>query len=345
MKAAIYRSIEKIEICEVPKPICKNDGVVIKVEACAICGSDVRTYFKGTSYVHPNTIIGHEVVGTVEEVGSEVDGICLGERLAIGPIIPCGECFYCRRGLQHLCQFEEDFGGKYPGGFAEYMYINSKAIKLGSVSKIPKNLSFNEGTLAEPLSSVIKAHELANTKLGDTVVVIGAGPVGCMHVEMARIRGAQKIIQTEVSSKRIEMSKRFGADVIINAITEEPIARIMKETDNFGANLVICASPSVEIARDALKMVCRGGTVLLFAGFPKDKPTVEIDGNLVHYNDICVLGTIGFTPRHFHMSIELISKRIIDPKKYITGILPLEKVAEGIEKVSRGEELKLVIVP
>lgn len=345
MKAAIYRGIEKVEIVEVPMPKCENDGVVIRVNACAICGSDIRTYYKGTSYVKPNTIIGHEVVGTITEVGKNVNHLKIGDRIAVGPIIPCGKCYFCQRGQQFLCLHEEDFGGMHPGGFAEYMHIIGKAITHGSVCKVPEDMSSQEATLTEPLSSVYKAHELINTKSGDIVIVIGAGPIGCMHVEIAKIRGAKKVIQSEISTQRLSFAQRFGADVLVDSNKTNLVEKVKEESENLGADIVICAAPSTEIVEEGLQLVKRGGTLLLFAGLPKDKPVVGLNGNLVHYNDIHIVGTIGYSPRHFFESLALIHQKRVNPSNYITGTIALDKIENGFERVKNGEELKLIVTP
>jgi len=345
MKAAIYRGIENIKIEEVSMPKCEDKGVIIRVNACAICGSDVRTYYKGTSYVKPNTIIGHEVVGTISEKGKDVGNLEIGDRVAVGPIIPCGKCYFCQRGQQYLCLHEEDFGGMHPGGFAEYMHIIGKAITYGSVCRVPQDLSSQEATLAEPLSSVYKAHELCNTKSGDVVVVIGAGPIGCMHVEIAKIRGVKKVIQSEISDQRLKFAQNFGADVLIDSNKSNLTEKVKEETENLGADIVICAAPSTRIVEEGLQLVKRGGILLLFAGLPKDNPIVGLNGNLIHYNDINVIGTIGYSPRHFVESLDLIHRKGINPSKYITGTISLEKLTDGIERVKNGEELKLIVTP
>jgi len=295
--------------------------------------------------VPPGTIIGHEVAGMVQEVGPDVHRFKVGDRLVVGPVIPCGECRFCRRGQQYLCENEESFAGTLPGGFAEYMLVTAKALNLGSVGLIPDSLSFLEATLVEPLASVVKTHEMLNISEGDMVAVLGAGPVGCMHTQLARLRGASWIIQTDVIPERVKNAERFGADVVADVSVEDPVERIMADTHGRGADVVICAVPSTKVAAQAIEIVSAGGQVSWFAGLPKEKPTVEVDGNIVHYKDITISGTIGFAPRHFHRALELIASKRIDPEKYITGTLPLDGVVKGIEMIKRGEALKLIILP
>lgn len=343
MKAAVYQGIEKIEIKDVPDPVCPEDGLVMRVEACGLCGSEVRTFYHGTAYHKPGRILGHEVAGVVEQVGPKVTRYKIGDRLACGPATPCGECYYCQRGMQNLC--DNRYPHPFPLGFAQRMMVPAEAIQRGSVTLIPGGLSFVAATLGEPLSSVTKAHMMVNTSLGDTVAVIGAGPVGCMHVEMARLRGAGKIIQSEMIPARIESAKRFGADVLINASVDDPVERIMAETDGQGADIVICAAPSTQAAGEATKLARKGGKIVWFAGLPSSDPMIKVDGNLVHYRDLIIYGTIGFTPRHFRMALELVASGRIDSEKYISGTLPLDKVVEGMKAIKAGGVVKLVILP
>ena len=345
MRAAIYQGPQQIEITQVAEPICSKDGLILRVEACGLCGSDLRTFYKGTSYVPPGTIMGHEVAGVVHEVGPEVEGYKIGDRMVVGPIIPCGECHYCRRGLPHLCANEESIAGTLPGGFAEYMLITAKVLKWGSISIIPDKLSFEEASLAEPLSSVVKTQEMLNISEGEIVVVIGAGPVGCMHTELARARGASRIIQIDISPERVKAASRFGATVVVDASAEDPVKRVFEETQGRGADVVICAAPSTLAASQGVMMAASGGRVSWFAGLPSEDPFVKVDGNSVHYKDISIIGTIGFAPHHFHRALDLILSRKIDGRKYISGKVPLEKLVESIEIVHKGGAMKFIILP
>jgi L-iditol 2-dehydrogenase len=343
VKAAVYQGVERIEVKEVPDPVCAEDGLVMRVEACGLCGSEVRTFYHGTAYHKPGRILGHEVAGVVVQVGPNVPRYKVGDRLACGPVVPCGECYYCLRGRQNLCN--NRYPHPFPLGFAELMAVPSQAIQWGAVAPIPAGVSFAATTLAEPLSSTTKAHMMLNTSLFDTVVVIGAGPVGCMHVQMARLRGASKIIQTELTPARLETARQFGADVLINSSAEDPVERVLEETQGSGADIVVCAAPSTQAAGQAVSMARKGGKILWFAGLPSSDPFVRVDGNLVHYRDLIIYGTIGFTPRHFRMALGLVASGTIDPDKYISGTLPLEGIVEGIEAVRKGKVLKLVVLP
>ena len=343
MKAAVYQGIEHIDIVEVPDPVCPEDGLLVRVESCGLCGSEVRTFYAGTAYHSPGRILGHEAAGTVIQVGPNATGFQVGDRLAMGPVVPCNECFYCQRGLQNLC--ENRYPGHFPQAFAQLTAVPAEVIRRGCVVPIPDDLSFDGATLAEPLSSVLKAHLMINTSVGDTVVVMGAGPIGNMHVQMARLQGATKIIQTELIAERLEMARPFGADVFINASQEDAEARILAETGKRGADIVISATPSTKAAAEALKYSRKGGKVVWFGGLPSTDPMITVDGNLVHYRDLVIYGSIGFAPRHYRLALELIASRKIDPALYITGTLPLEGIVEGMETMKAGKAIKLAIRP
>lgn len=345
MKAAVFEGIEKITIKEVEKPKCGKDNILIRVKSCAICGTDVRTYLYGKSNVKPPQILGHEVSGIIVEVGEEVRNFSIGDRVTVAAIVSCGDCYYCSRGLQNLCSNFKAIGYEYPGGFAEYMLVPGRLVKDGSVNKIPASLSFDEASLVEPFACVINGQELSQVKLGDTVVIIGAGPVGCMHLELAKIRGATKIILSEINPSRLKAAKQFSADIFIDASSQDPVKMVLEETKGRGADVIIVAAPSAKAQEQALEMVSFRGRINLFGGLPKENPFIKLDSNLVHYKEIFIHGTSGSLPRHNQLSLELFSSGKIDAKKLITHILPLERIIDGINIVKRGEGLKVVINP
>jgi L-iditol 2-dehydrogenase len=186
---------------------------------------------------------------------------------------------------------------------------------------------------------------MIDTSLGDTVVVMGAGPIGNMHVQMAKLRGADKVIQTEIIAERLEMARPFGADLCIDSSQEDAHERILAETNGRGADIVISASPSTAAAAEAVTYARRAGKVVWFGGLPSTEPTVHVNGNLVHYQDIVIYGSIGFTPRHYRQSLELLTSRRIDPDLYITDTLPLDQIERGMEIMKAGKAIKLAIHP
>lgn len=347
MRALVFLAPGEMEIQNVPDPVCPERGMVVKVEACGICGSDIRTYRSGHPRVTPPWIIGHEVAGTVVEVGKGVRDFQVGDRVAVAPPVYCGKCWYCRRGIYYLCLNQRELAQAWPGGFAEYMAIPEEALAFGSIHRIPDGLSFEEAAISEPASSCVNAHEIAGTSLEDTVVVIGAGPIGCFHVEIARARGARKVILVDVLRPRLELARRFAPDHLIQNVpgSKEYVEEIRNLTSGFGASVVVVACPSGEAQQDAIAMAAKGGRVLFFGGLPKDNSKVVFDSNLIHYHGLHVIGATTFSPKHHEIVLDMFAAGKIRAREYITHVLPLERFAEGFEVLSRGEALKVVLKP
>ncbi|OGF45195.1 MAG: hypothetical protein A2452_05075 [Candidatus Firestonebacteria bacterium RIFOXYC2_FULL_39_67] len=348
MKAAVYEGIEKIVIKEVSAPECFDNNIVVKVKACAICGTDIRTFHHGKANVKPPQIIGHELAGEVFEIGSKVKGFKKWDRVSVAAIVSCGRCYYCKKELPNLCEKFKAIGYEFPGGFAEYIAVPGEMLYDGSVNKLPENVSFDEGAVVEPFACAINGQELSKVSKGDVVVIVGAGPIGLMHISIAKARGARKVIMAEMAEQRLEMAKKFGADVYINPAKEDMVKRVMEETDKRGADVVIVAAPSGKAQEEALKYIGFRGRINFFGGLPKDKPFVNLDSNIIHYREVFINGTSGSLPRHNQEALKLFSigeKGGINAKKFITHRFPLDKILEGIKTVESGTGLKVVINP
>ena len=345
MRAAVLQKVGQLEIEEIAIPKCPCDGMLIKVEACAICGTDVKVYRFGHRLIKPPRITGHELSGTIVEVGTGVNGYQEGDRVSIAPAIPCGNCYWCRKGIQNRCKNLVAVGYHLDGGFAEYMVVPSSVIRADCVNIVPENLSFEEAALAEPLACVINCQDRSRVELGSAVVVIGAGPVGCFHVELAKTRGALKVIMIELSPHRLELSRVSGADVYINASGENPVKRVLKETSGRGAEVVITACSSGKAQEQALEIVCERGSVNFFGSLPKGESIIRLDSNIVHYKECYISGTEGSTPLQNKLALNLISSGRIDIKKYITHRLPLSELLQGLDIVEKGKGLKVIVNP
>ena len=200
MKAAVLKGIENLEMEDISRPTPSPQEILIKVKACSICGTDIRVYHHGHKHMRFPRIIGHELSGEIVEIGKRVEGHKLGEKVAIAPAIPCGRCHYCRRGMQSMCINLTAIGYHYDGGFAEFMVVPEDAVRNGCVNTIPPELSFEEAALAEPLACAINGQQLSQISLGNTVVVVGAGPLGCIHLQLAKAKGASRTILVELSA-------------------------------------------------------------------------------------------------------------------------------------------------
>jgi len=344
MLALVLEEVGKLLVTWVQKPQVVPGSVLVRVKACAICGSDLRIVNHGNPRVLPPTILGHESSGVVEKVGEGVSKFKPGDRVALGADVPCGKCSYCEAGIGNVCLTNYAMGYQFPGSFAEYVLLNPLVVEHGPVHHIPNNVSFDESALAEPLACCLNALELCQVNIGETVVVIGAGPIGCMLMEVARKMGAGNVIGVNRTRKREEIVKQV-ADVVIYTSEEDLVSRIFEETDGFGADVVLTACSSPEAQIDALKIVRNRGRVNFFGGLPPGTPPTSIDTNIIHYKEILLTGAHGSVPRHHRQALELISKGIIEVKKYISSTYPLSEAVEAFKKAREKTEMRIIIHP
>ncbi|OIN95889.1 L-threonine 3-dehydrogenase [Candidatus Desantisbacteria bacterium CG1_02_38_46] len=345
MKAAVLEELNKILIKDVPEPQIEEGGMLVKVRACAVCGSDIRIYHYGNPRVKPPQVIGHEIAGDVVKVGKTVKEFKIGDRVAIGADVPCGECNFCRQGMGNNCKINYAIGYQFPGGFAEYIPLNTITVRYGPVHKIPGNLTYEESALAEPVACCINGLELSEVKLGDVVVIIGAGPIGCMLAGLAKTIGAGKVIIAQRSKKRLEMARLSGADVIISTTEENLINRTLEETEGNGADVIIVACASPDAQEESVQMINNHGRINYFGGLPKGSRKINIDSNIVHYKEAFVLGSHGSVPRHHKTALDLIASGAIKAKNYISHSFPLDKILDAFAAVEERVGMKIIINP
>jgi len=343
MKAAVLQDIGKIDIVDAETPKCDPAGLVIKVGACAVCGTDVKVYHYGHKHIVPPRITGHELAGEIVEVGSQVKGFKPGDRVAVAPAVPCGECRYCLAGMQSMCDNLIAIGYQCDGGFAEFMAVPPVAVRNGCVNSIPQGVSFEEAALAEPLACTINAAELTRTGIGQTVVVVGAGPIGCLHVMVSKSVGATRTIMIDISQERLDMSKIAGADLYVNSRKVDPIKAVRDATGGHGANVVITACSVGKVQEQALEMAAKRGYVNFFGGLPKDNPYIKFNSNLLHYGEFYCVGTHGSAPRHNALALSLIGAKKINTAGLITHRLPISKLLEGLEITEKAKGLRVII--
>ncbi len=345
MKAVVYEGVGKISIKEVKEPELKDDNIIVKVKACAICGTDYKAYKIGISNIKPPVILGHEFVGEIVEVGSKIKDFRRGDRVTMATTIPCGHCDMCVKGYPNLCRNKMPVGTFINGAFAEYLEVPFKGIESGNLIKVPDNLSDEEGALAEPLGCAINSQNIAGVGFPDTVAVIGAGPLGIIHAELAKARGALKTILIQRSRKRYDMAKKFRIDHTICSEIEDPVKSIMGITGSTGVDVVINAAPSKEAVKLAFSIVAKTGRISLFASVPKDNPYTEIDVNQIHYSQLSVYGASDSTAKNHRDAVSLLASKKISADKLITHVYSIEDFFKGIEAIEKREALKVVIKP
>ena len=344
MKAAVYEGPGKIDIREVPTPSPGPGEVLIDMRACSVCGTDIRIYEAGQKNVLPPRITGHEIAGVVSAIGKDVKGdFKVGDKVTAVTCVGCFTCRFCRQGIYNLCDDPKYLGYFYDGGFAEKMLVPAEAVRGDNIVRIGGPLSFEEIALIEPLSCCINGQEFLRIQPGDTVAVLGAGPIGGMHTELARAAGAEMVILADVLDSRLELSQRFRIDHRINSAKEDPVAKILDLTKGRGADVVIVAAGATKPMEQALAMVGKRGRISLFASAPKADPFLKFDANVVHYKEVGVFGVFASNRSHFVKARDLLLAGKVDAKKFVTHTFPLEKVVDAIKTSKSGVGLKSLV--
>jgi len=340
MKAAVLYGPADLHIEEVDVPEIKPDEVLIKVRAIGICPSDVRSYlgiYKRQMYPWGKEsygLSGHEWCGDIVKVGEAVKDFSVGDRVVPEIIVPCGSCKYCGMGLTHLCKNK----GNITRGYAEYAKSPAKAL-----FRLPDDVSFVEAAFAEPIAVCLHANDIISAKPGQTVLIIGGGPMGLIHVQVTKLSGAQVIV-SEVVENRLKMAKDFGADITVNPAKEDMPKIVKDQTGGYGVDAVIVATGSKAAIESAFKAVRSAGTIVLFGGtYPP--ANIEVDPNIIHYGEINVTGSYDHVPHHIERGLKLLEMRKLNVEKLVSNTFPLEQLKEGFELVKSGYALKVQVKP
>lgn len=348
MLALRFYAPEDLRLENVPEPTCGTDEVKIRVKNCSTCGTDVKIRKNGHQNLAPPRIIGHEIAGEVVEVGSGVAGDWKpGDRVQVIAAVPCGKCHECRKGWMAVCQNQTSVGYQYDGGFAEYMIVPREVLAVDGMNRIPDGVGFAEASAAEPFACAINAQEQLGIEPGDDVVIFGAGPIGCMHVRIARgVHGAGRIILVDINSERLKMSAdAVKPDVVINASEVNIVEEILKLTGGRGADVVITATPANITQEQAVSMAARNGRISFFGGLPKTNPTITLDSNLVHYRQLHIHGANGSAPEHNRRALDYIASGEVPVADLITRRIRLRDVMDAFGIVERGEAIKVTVEP
>ena len=335
-----------VRLEDVPEPDAGAGEVKLRVRACSTCGTDVKITTSGHQRIVPPRVMGHEIAGEVVEVGSGVTGWSPGDRVQVIAAIPCGTCEFCRAGRMTVCPNQVSMGYDFDGGFAQYVVVPAQVLAVDGLNRIPENVGFAEASVAEPFACAINAQELVDTHDGDVVVVVGSGPIGCLHVRLARARGAAQVFLVELSRERLDLAADLvKPDAAICAAETDPVEAVLALTNGRGVDVVITAAASGQAQEQALRMVAPQGRISFFGGLPKDRPTITLDSNVVHYKELTIKGANGSSPDHNKTALAMIADGRVPVSDLITHRLPLEQVLEGIEVVRGGTGIKVTIEP
>ncbi len=345
MKAAIFVGPGELELREIDTPHAEHGELVLKIGANTVCGTDGRILRGEKSKgIDRGVVLGHEISGYVTEVGAGVDGFVEGDLVGAVPTIPCLSCYYCQHGMEHLCTDSRIIGYQVNGGLAEYIKIPREALERGCAFTAAGHLTPAEVSLAEPLGCVLNGASQYRTKIGDTVLILGAGPIGLLHAQLNRQMGASKVIVSDPSASRRAVATSLGATHTVDPSQTDLSDYVREQTDGLGVDVVVICIGFGALVNQAFELVRKGGAVNAFAGFSKGS-LASIDPNLIHYGELKVTGASNASRASHKKALRLIGEGLIDVKSLHTHTFALDDVIEGIEFAQKGDGIKVAIVP
>jgi len=342
MKAALLYGVKDLRIENVEVPKLETGEALVKVKAATTCGTDLKIFQRGyvERVIKLPTIFGHEWAGDVVEVSKGLDWPTKGMRVRAGNSAPCLHCTMCQKGKYNLCENMIWLWGAY----AEYIKVPARMVFV-NMQEIQSGVSYEEAAMTEPLACVLHGIEEARVKLGDTVAIIGAGPIGLLHLLTARRLGAKKTVLIDIVDERLDFARKLGADETINSRTEDAVEKVRKLTDGYGADVAIEAIGLPATWEQAIRLVRKGGTVLEFGGSPPGTE-IKLDTEMVHYGELTVLGAFHATPLHFRQALDLIASRTIDVQPLVTKKMNLDEIRQAFDLLLTSKtEIKIAIAP
>lgn len=341
MKAVVFYGIKDVRMEEIEVPEIGPSEVLLRIKAALTCGTDRKMYLRGHPLFKPPFVFGHEFAGDVVKIGDKVKGFPEGMRVVAANSAPCNRCFYCKIGRPSMC---EDLTLRLSGAFAEYVEIPAPIVKQ-NLLEIPSHVSYKEAALVEPLACVVHGIEESGIKLGDTVAVNGAGPIGLMYVQLAKLKGA-RVIATDIKEERLRMAQKLGADEVVNASrVNDQVEAIRDLTENKrGVDVAIEAVGLPEIWEKTIKMARKGGMVNLFGGCASGT-RITIDTKLLHYSEITIKGVFHHTPQYVKRALNLISQGSINTDSLITDEFPLSDFPHVLDMMINHQGIKIAVIP
>lgn len=345
MRAAVFHGPGEIEVTEVDKPEAGPGEVLIKVAANTVCGTDVRI-LRGqkTSGVRRPSIIGHEFAGRVAEVGEGAGGYERGMPVAVAPKIPCRRCYYCQHGMENVCDDGRRLGYELDGGFGEYVLVPADGVEAGNVFPVEKRTPLEHLALAEPLACCVNGQKQTPVGLDDTVLIIGAGPIGLLHLQLALLSGAETVIVSQTSAPRRDFAAGLGAHLSVDPNEEDLSSVVAEVTGGLGVDLTVVCIGKPQLVNDALRLTRRGGSVNIFAGL-SGKGWTEVEANRIHYDQLKVTGVSDCSRSDYEAALRLIQTGRVDVSRMVTHRFPLAEVNAALDSTARGEGIKVAVVP
>jgi len=342
MKAALLYGVKDLKVEHIDMPEVGLGEILVKVRAATTCGTDVKIFQRGyvEGIIEYPTVFGHEWAGDVVEVGEGVSWPKKGMRVRAGNSSPCFRCKMCQKGKYNLC---EDMTWLW-GAYAEYIKVPQRMVMLNT-QEIPSHITYEEAAVTEPLACVLHGIEEANIQLGDSVAIIGAGPIGLLHLQTAKKMGAERVLVSDLVDERLQVAQELGADETLNSKREDLVEKVRRFTDGYGADVVIEAIGLPATWEQALKMVGKGGTVLEFGGCPPGTE-IRVRTELLHYGEVTMLGTFHATPGHFKKALNLIASGTVKVEPLITRKMKLKEIKDAFDILTTSKsDLKIAVHP
>lgn len=344
MKAAVYLGKEQIIVQDVAMPVLDDGEIMLAIDSCSVCGTDLRTYRHGDAKIKPPRILGHEFCGRVVESRAPDANVKVGDRVVMYIVLIHATDKYVEMGRMNLSGNRTTMSYHHDGAFAPFMKVPALAVKQGNLFKVENDIPSDHLSIAEPLGCCMNAHSRLGVSLKDTVAVIGAGPIGIMHAMLARLQGAQKVIVLDNNPRRLEMAAGFDLDATV-LVRPDGSHRdeVIRLTGGFGPDVVIVAVSAAAAQNDALEMAAKAGRVNFFAGLPKSAPTATLNVNTIHYKELEISGSYSEKKSDFQAAYALINSGRFPSDKIVTHTLPLARIGEAWGLMESGEALKVCI--
>lgn len=344
MQAAVLENIGKVTLREVPRPEPGPGEVLLKVEANTICGTDLRIISGAkTAGVRPGVVLGHEFAGRVAAVGEGVTDIPVSRQATCSIVVSCQRCIQCLAGREHLCESLRLFGYELDGGLAEYLLVPKVAVDQGNVMLVEQELPAATLALAEPVSCCLNGARQVGVRPGESVVVLGTGPIGLLHIALARLAGASQVLAAG-RTRRLTPALELGASEAFDLTGEALTAEVLRRTDGRGADVVIVAVGDLSLANQALQLAAVGGRVNYFAGFPKGSATA-LEPNLIHYKELIVTGGSNARRADVAQAVRLLTSGVLQVGSLVTHQIALADLDEALTVVQQRQGLKVALVP
>jgi L-iditol 2-dehydrogenase len=345
MIAAVFNGPGEMDVREVETPEIGAGEVLVEVGANTVCGTDIRI-LRGekTTGIYPPSILGHEFAGRVAAIGERVEGYEVGAPVAMAPVIPCRRCFYCKRDMENACANWKAMGYEINGGLSEYVRIPTDAVEAGCLFAAREDLPPEHLALAEPLSCCVNGQRRSRVEIDDSVLIMGSGPIGLFHIQLALLAGAGTVIVSEPSDSRRNFAKDLGAHVAVDPTSEDLPATVAEATDGLGVDTAIICIGLPQLVNDALELARKGGRINIFAGLANEG-WAEVAANLIHYNELEVTGTTGSRRSDYEIALRLIESGRVKVDRMVTHRFPLESTAEALDVVAGGEGIKVAVMP